>query len=78
MFTIRNSHRARRRGWITTSTSTAELSVSVNASQPREIQFRWRCDDDDKRDAEAAEIERLRDEGKLIEYEAEPEPLNND
>src|SRR3984957_12019930 len=77
MFTIRNSHRARRRGWITTSTSTAELSVSVNASQPREIQFRWRCDDDDKRDAEAAEIERLRDEGKLIEYEAEPEPLNN-
>ena len=28
MFTIRNSHRARRRGWITTSTSVAELSVT--------------------------------------------------
>ena len=27
MFTIRNSHRARRRGWITTSTGAAELSV---------------------------------------------------
>src|ERR1700722_14325041 len=77
MFTIRNSHRARRRGWIPTSAGTRERRVSVNASQPREIQVRWRCDDDDKRDAEAAEIERLRDEGKLIEYEAEPEPLNN-
>ena len=78
MFTIRNSHRARRRGWITASTSAAELV------------FRWRCDDDDKRDAEAAERERLRDEGKTvvsigwgdggktIEHEAGPEPSNKD
>jgi hypothetical protein len=29
MFTIRNSHRARKRGWITSSTSAAELSVSA-------------------------------------------------
>ena len=86
MFTIRNSHRARKRGWITTSTSAAELSVSIGASVPREIRFRWRSDDDDKRDAEAAEAERLRDERKkkkkkranLIEHEAGPEPSNKD
>jgi hypothetical protein len=46
MFTIRNSHRARKRGWITTSTSAAELSVNVNADQPRTITFRWRSSDD--------------------------------
>jgi hypothetical protein len=33
--------------------------------QPRQIVYRWRCDDD-KRDAEAVEIERLRDEGKTV------------
>jgi hypothetical protein len=78
MFTIRNSHRARQRGWITTSTSVAELSINTGANGPREIRFRWRCDDDDKRDAEAAEAEPLRDAGKLIEYEARPEPSNKD
>jgi hypothetical protein len=31
MFTIRNSHRARKRGWITSSTSAAELSVTAYA-----------------------------------------------
>jgi hypothetical protein len=66
MFTIRNSHRARRRGWITSSTSAAELSVSMGANAPGEIRFRWRCDEDDLRDAEAAEAERLRDEGKTV------------
>jgi hypothetical protein len=70
-FVVRNSHRARRRGWITTSTSVAELSISASAIGPREIRFRWRTDHDDKRDAE-----RLRDEGTLIEHEAEPEPSN--
>ena len=40
--------------------------------------FRWKTDDDDKRDAERAEAERLRDEGKLIEHEANPEPSNKD
>ena len=78
MFTIRNSHRARKRGWITTSTSAAELSVSINARDPRTITYRWRSDDDDKRDAECAEAGRLRDEGKLIEHQAEPEPSNKD
>ena len=90
MFTIRNSHRARRRGWITTSTSAAELSVSTVANGPREIQFRWRTDADDQRDAERDEAERLRDEGKsvvsigwgvdgkLIEHAVRPEPSNKD
>jgi hypothetical protein len=64
MFTIRNSHRARKRGWITTSTSVAELSISTGGNTPREIRFRWRTDADDERDAEAAEAERLLDEGK--------------
>ena len=41
MFTIRNSHRARRRGWITASTSAAELSVTANAPM-RTLTFRWR------------------------------------
>jgi hypothetical protein len=78
MFAIRNSHRARKRGLITTSTSVAELSISTSAAGPREIRFRWRTEEDDLRDAEAAEIERLRDEGKLIEHEAGPEPSSKD
>jgi hypothetical protein len=77
MFTIRNSHRARKRGWITTSTSAAELSVTANAPV-RTIVFRWRTSEDDKRDAEDAKAERLRDEGKPIEHEAGPEDLSKD
>ena len=77
MFTIRNSHRARRRGWITTSTSAAELSVTANAPA-RTLTFRWRTSEDDERDAEAADAERLRDEVKLIEHKASPEPSNKD
>jgi hypothetical protein len=89
MFTIRNSHRARRRGWVTTSTSAAELSVTANAPA-RTLTFRWRSPEDDRRDAERAEAERLRDEGKpvvsigwgdagkTIEHEANPEPSNKD
>ena len=77
MFTIRNSHRARRRGWITTGPSVAELSVSANAPA-RTLTFRWRTSEDNQRDAEAAEAERLRDEGKLIEYEGRPDNSNKD
>jgi hypothetical protein len=65
MFTIRNSHRARRRGWITTSTSAAELSVTANAPA-RTLTFRWRTSEDDERDAKAAEAERALDEGKHV------------
>jgi hypothetical protein len=39
--TIRNNHRARKRGWITTSTSVAELSATTNAPA-RTLPFRWR------------------------------------
>jgi hypothetical protein len=89
MFTIRNSHRARRRGWITSSSSAAELSVTANAPA-RTLTFRWRTSEDDERDAERAEAERLRDEGKsvvsigwgdgdkTIEHAACPEPSNKD
>jgi hypothetical protein len=76
-FVVRNSHRARKRGWITTSTSAAELSVTANAPA-RTLTFRWRTSEDDARDAEAADAERLRDEGKLIEHEASPQPSNKD
>jgi hypothetical protein len=92
MFTIRNSHRARKRGWITTSTSVAELSISTSTTGPREIRFRWRTDEDDRRDGEAAEAQRLRDEGKhvvsigwvdpdggkTIEHETSREPSKKD
>jgi hypothetical protein len=54
--------------------------------------YGWRNDDDDRRDAEAAEAERLRaegksvisigwgdrDGGKAIEHEANPEDSNKD
>jgi hypothetical protein len=69
MFIIRNSHRARRRGWITTSTSAAELSVSVNANQSRTLTFRWRKDSDP--DPHATDrVEPAR--GPLLEHEPTP------
>jgi hypothetical protein len=65
--------------------------MTVNANLPRrQIVYQWRNDDDDKRDAERAEAERLRDEGKpvvsiawgrdgkFIEHEARPELSNKD
>ena len=88
-FILRNSSRAKRRGWITSSSASVDLNVNANLP-PRQIVYRWRCDDDDKRDAEAAEAERLRDEGKqvvsigwddgdkTIEHAAGQEPGNKD
>jgi hypothetical protein len=64
MFVIRNSHKARRRGWITSSTSAAELSVSVG--DQRQIVYTWRSNDPDKRAEEQAKIERLQAEGKRV------------
>jgi hypothetical protein len=75
-FVVRNSHRARPRGWITTSTTPAELSISANTTGPRAITFRFRTREEVA--AEATEAERLRDEGKLIEHEADPEHSNED
>jgi hypothetical protein len=64
-FTIRNSHRARRRGWITTSSSAAELSISADR---REITYRWHAHDEDPA-VRAAEVGRLEAEGKhVIEF----------
>jgi hypothetical protein len=65
MFTIRNSHRARKRGWITTSTSAAELSISANPNnQSRTLTFRWRNSSDPELDSWG--------EPKLIEHEDKP------
>jgi hypothetical protein len=65
MFTIRNSHRARRRGWITSSSSAAELSISADR---REITYRWHAHDEDPA-VRAAEVGRLEAEGKhVIEF----------
>jgi hypothetical protein len=65
---------------------------STGGASPRVIEYRWRTDDDDKREAERVEVERLRDEGKhvvsigwgdpeggkTIEHEASPERSNKD
>jgi hypothetical protein len=48
--------------------------VAANPQEPRQ----WRTDDDDKRDAETAERERLRDECKLIQHELRKEPSSKD
>jgi hypothetical protein len=57
----------------------ARPELSVTASAPaRNLTFRWRNSDDDSCDAERAEAERLRDEGKLIEPEAGLESSNTD
>ena len=76
-FILRNSSKAKRRGWITSSSSTVDLNINSNLP-PRTIIYRWRTSEDDERDAEAAEREGLCDEGKLIEHEASPEPSNKD
>jgi hypothetical protein len=55
MFTIRNSHRSCKRGWITTSTSAAELSISTQAAQPRTYVFRWGKPDGDEPATESFE-----------------------
>jgi hypothetical protein len=51
MFTLRNSARAKRRGWITSSLASVDLNLSSNLP-PRQIVYRWRNEDDDRRDAE--------------------------
>jgi hypothetical protein len=75
-FVLRNTARAKRRGWIVSASGGVHVTINSNLP-PRQIVYRWRTDDDDKRDAETAERERLRD-AKLIEHEAGPEPSNKD
>jgi hypothetical protein len=90
-FILRNSSRAKRRGWITSSSTSVDLTINANLP-PRQIVYRWRTSEDDKRDAEAAEADRLRDEGKpvvrigwgdggsdkTIEHEPNPRPSSED
>ena len=90
-FILRNSSRAKRRGWITSSSASVELNINANLP-PRQIVYRWRTSEDDERDAERAEAERLRDEGKpvvstgwgdpddgqLIDHEPNPQPSSKD
>jgi hypothetical protein len=59
MFCIRNSARARKRGWITSSSSTVDLNVTTNNSS-QTITYRWRGENDP--DPNAEETERLRQE----------------
>jgi hypothetical protein len=62
-FVLRNTARAKRRGWIVSASGGVEVSVNP---APRTIVYRWRTDEDDKKDAERAEIERLQDESKTV------------
>jgi hypothetical protein len=54
-----------RRGWITSSSASIGLNLNSNLP-PRQVVFRWRASEDDKRDAERAEAERLREEGAQV------------
>jgi hypothetical protein len=68
----------------------AAADVSVQSKKTVDYTFRWRTSEDDKRDAEAAWRERLRDAGKpmvsigwgdggnTIEHEGSPERSNRD
>ena len=56
-FVLRNTARAKRRGWITSASAGVDVSVAV---APRTVTFRWRRDDDPDPDDDSA--------GKLIEH----------
>ena len=60
-FVVRNTARAKRRGWIVSASAGVDVSVAV---APRTVTFRWRRDDDPDPDDDPA--------GKLIEYGAKP------
>jgi hypothetical protein len=44
-FVVRNTARAKRRGWITSSSSTVDLNINANVS-PQTITYRWRGEND--------------------------------
>jgi hypothetical protein len=48
MFTIRNTARAKRRGWITSAVAAADVNLTIAAEQPREIIFSWRNPGEEK------------------------------
>jgi hypothetical protein len=65
-FVVRNSARAKRRGWIVSASGGVDVTINTGSS-PREIIYRWRTSDD----AEAAEAERLFDAAERERLEAE-------
>ena len=67
-FVLRNSARAKRKGWITSASAGAEVSVGTDLP-PRKIIISWGSPDDKEDDAN----DKLEDAGKVIEHEAEPE-----
>jgi hypothetical protein len=69
MFTIRNSHHARRRRWITTSTGAGELAVSTGANAPREVALTTTSV------TPSAEEDRLRDDGELVRWSCRRRPI---
>jgi hypothetical protein len=65
-FVVRNSARAKRRGWITSSSAGVDLTVN-NSIQARTIHFRWRGPDDPVLDSWGEPVD-----GKLIEHADKP------
>ena len=65
MFTLRNSAKARRRGWITTTSASVDMNIGANAP-PQRIIISWGSPDDVDDP----------DDGKLIEHEPGPAPSN--
>jgi hypothetical protein len=67
-FVLRNTARAKRRGWITTASASVDVNVQNNKTV--NYTFRWRTSDDP--DPAVDETGRPRDEGKLIVSAPDP------
>jgi hypothetical protein len=65
---LRNTARARRRGWVTSAS--ASVDVNVHANKNVNYTFRWRTSDDP--DPAVDETGRSRDERKLIVSALDP------
>ena len=66
-FVLRNSARAKRRGWIMSASAGVDVNVGADLP-PRRIIISWQSPDDKEDDAN----DKLEDGGKLIEHEAKP------
>ena len=71
MFTLRNSIRAKRRGWITSSVAAAEVNINL---PPQETQFVWRSGNPAEAAAEEEKVARLTAEGKKVIHFSWGEP----
>ena len=69
-FVLRNTAASKRRGWIPAAGASVDVSVNVTQEPRREVVFRWRTEEDDRRDRERAEQERLEAERERLEAEA--------